>query len=122
MHRSTTRAASPSAATASRGTTRRQGRIAGLQDAALASFGGGSITGSYQALVYDVASSASAARNDADAAASVRETLSAQRQALSGVSLDEEAVTLLRYQRSYQGAARLIAAVDEMFQTILQLV
>ena len=97
-------------------------KIADLQDAGLSSFGGGSITQSYQALVYDVASTASAARNDADAAASVQETLSAQRQALSGVSLDEEAVTLLRYQRSYQGAARLIAAVDEMFQTILQLV
>ena len=97
-------------------------RIAALQDAGLSSFGGGSLTQTYQALVYDVASSASAAKSDADAAASVRETLTAQRQALSGVSLDEEAVTLLRYQRSYQGAARLIAAVDEMMQTVLQLV
>ena len=97
-------------------------KIAALQDSGLASFGGGSITQSYQALVYDVSSHAAAARNDADAAASVQDTLSAQREALSGVSLDEEAVTLLRYQRSYQGAARVIAAVDEMFQTILQLV
>ena len=97
-------------------------KIADLQDAGLAGLGGASLSQSYQALIYDVASSADAARSDADATASVEETLTAQRQALSGVSLDEEAVTLLRYQRSYQGAARLIAAVDEMMQTVLQLV
>jgi flagellar hook-associated protein FlgK len=37
------------------------------------------------------------------------------------VSLDEEAVNLMRQQRAFQGAARLVAAVDEMMQTVLSL-
>ena len=52
----------------------------------------------------------------------MKETLAAQREALSGVSLDEEAVNLMRQQRAFQGAARLVAAVDEMMQTVLNLV
>ena len=52
----------------------------------------------------------------------VKETLHAQREALSGVSLDEEAVNLMREQRAFQGAARLITAVNEMMDTVLNLV
>ena len=49
----------------------------------------------------------------------MKETLEAQREALSGVSLDEEAINLMRQQRAFQGAARVVAAVDEMMQTML---
>ena len=52
----------------------------------------------------------------------VRETLESQREALSGVSLDEEAINLMRQQRAFQGAARLVAAVDEMMKTIIAMV
>ena len=52
----------------------------------------------------------------------MKETLLAQREALSGVSLDEEAINLIRQQRAFQGASRLIAAVDELMQQILALV
>jgi len=41
---------------------------------------------------------------------------------MSGVSLDEEAMNLMRQQRAFQGAARLIAAVDELMQTVLGLI
>ena len=37
-------------------------------------------------------------------------------------SLDEEAVNLMRQQRAFQGAARLITAVNEMMDTVLNLV
>ena len=40
----------------------------------------------------------------------MQDTLQAQRESLSGVSLDEEAVNLIRQQRAFQGAARLITA------------
>ena len=68
------------------------------------------------------AAAASGAKTEAEAAAAVKETLEAQREALSGVSLDEEAVNLMRQQRAFQGAARLVAAVDELMQTVLNLV
>jgi flagellar hook-associated protein 1 len=40
-------------------------------------------------------------------------------QSNAGVNLDEEAAKLLQYQQAYQAAARVIAASDEMFQTLL---
>jgi flagellar hook-associated protein 1 FlgK len=38
---------------------------------------------------------------------------------VSGVSLDEEAANLIRYQQSYAAAARIITTAREMFDTIL---
>ena len=45
--------------------------------------------------------------------------LTAEREALSGVSLDEEALDLIRFQRSFQAAARVIATADELLRTLL---
>jgi len=40
---------------------------------------------------------------------------------LSGASvdLDEEATNMLAYQRAYQGAARVLTAMDEMLDTLI---
>ena len=40
---------------------------------------------------------------------------------VSGVNLDEELIDLLKYQRGYQAAARVIVAADEMLQTLIEL-
>jgi flagellar hook-associated protein 1 FlgK len=47
--------------------------------------------------------------------------LQTRRDAISGVSLDEEAANLIRYQRSYEAGARMIVVADELFRTILNL-
>ena len=41
------------------------------------------------------------------------------RQGTSGVNLDEEMVTLMNHQRAYEAAARLIAVIDEMLDTLI---
>jgi flagellar hook-associated protein 1 FlgK len=43
----------------------------------------------------------------------------AMRDGVSGVSLDEELTNLIKYQRAYQAAARLVGVADEMYQTLL---
>lgn len=43
----------------------------------------------------------------------------AQRDAVSGVSLDEEASDLVRFQQAYQAAAQVIAVADAVFQSLL---
>ena len=43
----------------------------------------------------------------------------AQRESISGVSLDEEAANLMRFQRSFQAAAQIMTVVDEMAQSVL---
>jgi flagellar hook-associated protein 1 len=42
-----------------------------------------------------------------------------QQQSSAGVDIDEENVNLLSYQHAYQGAARVLTAVDEMLDTII---
>jgi flagellar hook-associated protein 1 len=45
--------------------------------------------------------------------------LTKERDSQSGVSLDEETVHLIEYQRAYQAAARVVTTVDEMLNTII---
>lgn len=93
--------------------------IAGLESASLPALKGTSLKATYQGIVNGVAVNAAAAKTNAEATKAVQDTLDAQREALSGVSLDEEAINLMRQQRAFQAASRLIAAVDEMMKTIL---
>jgi flagellar hook-associated protein 1 FlgK len=95
--------------------------IAALESTALASLNGSTLKDTYQTTINQVAAAASSAKTASEAANAVKETLAAQREALSGVSLDEEAVNLMRQQRAFQGAARLIATIDELMQTVLSL-
>jgi flagellar hook-associated protein 1 FlgK len=45
-----------------------------------------------------------------------------QRSSVSGVSLDEEMTNLIRYQHAYEAAAQLVSVVDEMMQTLIEMV
>lgn len=76
-------------------------------------------TGMLQSLVVDMGSRAREAADLANGQAVIVDSFKAQREAISGVSLDEEAADLLRFQRSYQAAARIMTAADEMTQTLL---
>jgi len=49
----------------------------------------------------------------------ISHTLTQQRAAVSGVSLDEEMSSLIQFQRAYLSSAKLISTVNELFQTIL---
>ena len=97
-------------------------RIAELESKALQGLNGGTLKDGYATIIDGIAVGASSARRSAAAARVVHETLVNQREALSGVSLDEEAINLMRQQRAFQGASRVIAAVDELMKTLLSLV
>jgi flagellar hook-associated protein 1 len=43
------------------------------------------------------------------------------RESVSGVSLDEEMINLIKFQNAYVAAAKLITTADEMMQTVLQM-
>jgi len=93
--------------------------IADLENTAMKSLQGQSLKDNYQTIVNGVATTAQSAKTNAEAASVVQETLMAQHEALGGVSLDEEALNLMREQRAYQGAARLISVVNEMMDTLM---
>lgn len=44
-----------------------------------------------------------------------------QRDAVSGVSLDEEMTEMVKYQRAFEASARLISVVDELLETLVNI-
>ncbi len=96
--------------------------IAQLRDATIAGLGGVTFASAWDETVQGVAVRTGAARTSADSTRIVRESLEAQRSAVSGVSLDEEAINLVNFQRQYQAGARYISVLNEMTQTLLSLV
>jgi flagellar hook-associated protein 1 len=62
-----------------------------------------------------VSTSKQAAANQSVMAAQV----DGSREALSGISVDEEMVNLLAAQRGYEGAARVLTAIDSMLDTLI---
>lgn len=96
--------------------------IAQLQDKPLASLSNQSISASWRDAVQAIGVATSAAQVNAQASGVIRDSLDAQRAAMSGVSVDEEAINLSNYQRAYQGAARLVQVTDELTQTLMSLI
>ena len=92
-----------------------------LQDLAIDDLGGRSLRESWQAGVTDLAVRTSAANTRLEGASLVRQSLDAQSQAVSGVSLDEEAIDLMSYQRQFQAAARFISVIDETLQSLMSI-
>ena len=45
-----------------------------------------------------------------------------RRESISGVSLDEEMINLVKFQTAYDAAAKLISTADELLQTVLNMV
>jgi flagellar hook-associated protein 1 FlgK len=48
-------------------------------------------------------------------------TLEGQQLGISGVNIDEQAVKMIQFQRIYQASARVIAAIDELLETLINL-
>jgi flagellar hook-associated protein 1 FlgK len=59
------------------------------------------------------------AATQATTAATVATNADADRDSASGVSLDEELTNMLTYQRAYEGASRLLTALDQNLDTLI---
>ncbi|MDI6852589.1 MAG: flagellar hook-associated protein FlgK [Deltaproteobacteria bacterium] len=73
----------------------------------------------YRRLITDIGLDTEQAGQEAGFQQKLVEQLSRMREAVSGVSLDEELANLIKFQRAYQAAARLVTVADELYQTIL---
>lgn len=95
-------------------------KIAQLKDSTYATAHGtysvnGMITAQALALAMHIEASKASAKDHQ----LVLDSLSLQRESIVGVNLDEEAANLVKYQRTYQAAARLLTALDEMADQII---
>jgi len=93
--------------------------LADIFDAKLMDDGTESVNDAYRRLVGDVGATTRQSEMAGAAQDRMLERSLAERDAISGVNLDEEAANLVRYQQAYQAAAQVVAAANEMFQTLL---
>jgi flagellar hook-associated protein 1 FlgK len=81
---------------------------------------------SYTQFYGGLAGSVGGQLNDATDQSQVQQSLVAQakslRQQASGVSLDEEATTLIEFQRAYQAVSKLITVLDQLTQTTIDMI
>jgi len=77
----------------------------------------GTLGGWYGGIVSGLGQALAGAEARAEDQAGIRQLIRNQRDAVSGVSLDEEMAELVRFQRAYQASARVFAIVDELLDT-----
>jgi len=82
--------------------------------------GGASTAESYhRTTILQIAQAAQQANADATTRESLLTQLSAQRQRVSGINIDEELINLIRFQRAFEANARLLTVVDSMMDTVI---
>jgi flagellar hook-associated protein 1 FlgK len=81
-----------------------------------------SVNAGVERLTTSVGISTQTAQVNRDAESAIHDANVAAQDAVQGVNLDEEAANLLRYQQAYAAAAQIIAAANEMFDTLLNAV
>jgi len=83
--------------------------------------GGQSPTDYYSNLVFNVGNASSNANAEQSASSLVLKQLNDQRASISGVSLDEEAANMVRYQQAYSASAQVITTINAMMQTVINM-
>lgn len=80
---------------------------------------GVTLNGRLRAFVTDIGASVLSLTRERDAERGVNSAVVASRRNQHGVSLDEEMVSLMLYQRAFEAAARVTTATDEAISTIV---
>ncbi|MEK7773973.1 MAG: flagellar hook-associated protein FlgK [Deltaproteobacteria bacterium] len=93
--------------------------MAGLKDNAATE--GSTFLDYYNGIVTDIGVVVNEASSNVEAGKRVAEQLQTARDSTSGVSMEEEAVNLVRLQRAYQAAAKVISTVDQMFDALFNI-
>ena len=95
--------------------------IARLSDSSLYDLGNSSFMDYYKGIVSGAGTLSRAASDSLRFDDNLLAELQNRRESISGVSLDEEAVNLIRFQRAFEAGAKMIKVTDELIETILNL-
>lgn len=76
----------------------------------------------YNSLVGKVGVAVQNAERGAEQSDSLLKQLDTMRESTVGVSLDEELANIIKYQKAFQGAAKLVSVSGEMLDTMLQMI
>jgi flagellar hook-associated protein 1 FlgK len=109
-------------AASSDGSSGSTGNVANLSAVATTALGSGySPTNTISNLVYQVGSLTSDASANSTAIGVSLTQLTQQQSSVSGVSTDQEAANLIRYQQSYQAAAQIVNTVSTLFTATINM-
>lgn len=79
----------------------------------------GTFSGFYSKTVSDIGQALSGANSRVDDQGNIEKLVRSQRDAVSGVSLDEEMANLMQYQRAFQASSRVFSIVDDLLDTVV---
>ncbi len=94
--------------------------LAKLYQAGALSQGSLSFNQAYSFVSNNIAMETSKAKSDYDAASIIQQQAQVRRDAISGVSLEEETMSLSEYQQYYQASAQILATARSVFDTIME--
>jgi flagellar hook-associated protein 1 FlgK len=95
--------------------------LAAFFDQPIASAGDASLSDMYDQLINEVTQGSSIAQSVAEGYRVFEGTLQGQEQAISGVSIDEEAIRMITLQRIYQASAKYIQTCSELLELLVNL-
>lgn len=81
--------------------------------------GGRTAAETYGDIVGYVGQRKSAIEQSVETQQAIKEQVQAMRESVSGVSLDEEMVSLTKFQRAYEAAGRVLSTVDQLMQDLI---
>jgi flagellar hook-associated protein 1 FlgK len=81
--------------------------------------GGGTLSDAWGQLVYRVARDTRSAIDESDSRKAIVDQVEALRDQVSGISLDEEAMQLLKFQRAFEANARFFSVIDQTIGMLL---
>lgn len=96
--------------------------IANLINLSVDGDGAETITDKYRSMLTTVASKRNSFEFLVENQQNVVASLETKMASVSGVSLDEEGANMVRYQNSYNAAAKVISTVQEMYDTLMNMV
>jgi flagellar hook-associated protein 1 FlgK len=96
--------------------------IAKLADARVMTGGTASMSDVWSQIVYRVGTDSQTAQAQEASGHQIVDQISKLRDQVSGVSLDEEAAAMLKFQRAYQANAKLFMSADAMLTTLMAMV
>jgi len=92
-----------------------------LQNALTMSGGSATFSGFFSNMVSSVGITAGQVNGSFESQANLVSRLEMQRENISGVNLDEEAADLIRYQRAFEGAAKVMSVANQMLDRLMEL-
>ena len=114
--------AAAQSATAVPGDNRNAQSLASLRSSSQAALGNVAFKDYFAQLVSDVGQQVQTSKDTQSFQQALFDQTQTRRESLSGVNIDEEVTNLIKFQRAFEAASRLISVGNEMYETMINMI